>query len=117
FRCSYHSCNIRLFFESSGEPRDLHSFPTRRSSDLGAACGACECRDGRRAAQPLARHPRGAPRACPCGTRDRGRDRPTARADRRPDRKSTRLKLQSLAYLVCRLLLEKKKKINTNKYQ
>src|SRR2546425_7814964 len=26
------------------------------------------------------------------------------------DRKSTRLKLQSLAYLVCRLLLEKKKK-------
>src|SRR5687767_15263709 len=32
------------------------------------------------------------------------------------DRKSTRLKLQSLAYLVCRLLLEKKKKtkkINT----
>src|SRR2546425_11561303 len=28
------------------------------------------------------------------------------------DRKSTRLELQSLAYLVCRLLLEKKKKKN-----
>src|SRR5687767_15776981 len=31
------------------------------------------------------------------------------------DRKSTRSELQSLAYLVCRLLLEKKKKININK--
>src|SRR2546425_9361373 len=30
------------------------------------------------------------------------------------DRKSTRLELQSLAYLVCRLLLEKKKKTNQN---
>src|SRR6185437_16901282 len=30
------------------------------------------------------------------------------------DRKSTRSELQSLAYLVCRLLLEKKKKNNKN---
>ena len=29
------------------------------------------------------------------------------------DRKSTRLNLQSQAYLVCRLLLEKKKKMHT----
>src|SRR3712207_7813507 len=37
------------------------------------------------------------------------------RRDRRvrEDRKSTRLKLQSRQYLVCRLLLEKKKKKNT----
>src|SRR2546425_5158429 len=35
---------------------------------------------------------------------------PHARGDRSRDRKSTRLNSRSLAYLVCRLLLEKKKK-------
>src|SRR5205823_14358837 len=34
--------SLRFFFYSHGHPRDLHSFPTRRSSDLRApARGAC----------------------------------------------------------------------------
>src|SRR5690606_40505568 len=30
------SCCLLSFFSSYGDPRDLHSFPTRRSSDLSA---------------------------------------------------------------------------------
>src|SRR3989338_6710875 len=44
----FHLLYSILFFERSGAPRDLHSFPTRRSSDLrfarGGTCrtaGAC----------------------------------------------------------------------------
>src|SRR3712207_7348786 len=43
---------------------------------------------------------------------ERRRGRGVARP--RQDRKSTRLELQSRQYLVCRLLLEKKKKKNSN---
>src|SRR5437899_5961816 len=32
--CAVHACGVWLFFEWSGDHRDLHSFPTRRSSDL-----------------------------------------------------------------------------------
>src|SRR5688572_32502241 len=32
---------LSLFFSSPGDPRDLHSFPTRRSSDLIALDHAC----------------------------------------------------------------------------
>src|SRR5439155_26997972 len=32
--CSAHPTPSSFFFSSSGAPRDLHSFPTRRSSDL-----------------------------------------------------------------------------------
>src|SRR5689334_25444666 len=32
---SHSSCCASFFFYSSGNHRDLHSFPTRRSSDLG----------------------------------------------------------------------------------
>src|SRR2546425_9779259 len=42
-----------------------------------------------------------------------GHERAAFGAERRRDRKSTR-ELQSLAYLVCRLLLEKKKKKKNN---
>src|SRR5690606_41448198 len=36
--CSRHSISFRsFFFQSSGDFRDLHSFPTRRSSDLWGA--------------------------------------------------------------------------------
>src|SRR5699024_12416144 len=34
------SVSLLFFFSCAGDPRDLHSFPTRRSSDLGAARGA-----------------------------------------------------------------------------
>src|SRR6185312_16870173 len=43
------------------------------------------------------------------------RPRPCRRAPRRVDRKSTRLKLQSRSDLVCRLLLEKKKKVGVRR--
>src|SRR5205823_9231296 len=93
-------------------PRDLHSFPTRRSSDLDA-------RPARRL--PLVREPElhGRARAADGEVaadrlhapsvslvRDLGRDRRDRRRLRSEEHTS---ELQSLAYLVCRLLLEKKK--------
>src|SRR5262245_62550260 len=35
-----HRARQLFFFYGSGHPRDLHSFPTRRSSDLGASFAA-----------------------------------------------------------------------------
>src|SRR2546425_4266326 len=58
----------------------------------------------RRAAPPLGR--RGRVRRSPRGRR--GRPRPSGRRRRRSEEHTS--ELQSLAYLVCRLLLEKKKK-------
>src|SRR5947209_13487155 len=73
------------FFWGCGGLRDLHSFPTRRSSDLGSPGrddGPGILRSG------AARHPRRA-------------------LDRRSEEHTS--ELQSRQYLVCRLLLEKKK--------
>src|SRR3712207_7592504 len=53
---------------------------------------------------------RGADHALPAARRGTG----LRRLSDRGDRKSTRLNLQSRQYLVCRLLLEKKKKKKTN---
>src|SRR5947199_2314289 len=47
-RCSF------FFFYSYGDHRDLHSFPTRRSSDLGERVGV---HDARRCAQQSERAP------------------------------------------------------------
>src|SRR5205823_9170353 len=97
--------------------RDLHSFPTRRSSDLGGAFGPT-----RRWAspQPVSRAVSG---ECVRAEEARGDADPgewrrgvPARGDcaarpRRPRRGRSEehtSELQSLAYLVCRLLLEKK---------
>src|SRR5437879_9348032 len=73
------SFSLLFFFSCYGVHRALHSFPTRRSSDLPTRC------PGRRA-------------------------RP-ADGSRRPDGRSEEhtSELQSPMYLVCRLLLEKKK--------
>src|SRR5205807_4189880 len=86
-----------FFFSSSAHPQYLHSFPTRRSSDLrpardaGAAAIVFLSRNGRfrgsRTVQP-------------------GRQR-SARATRSEEHTS---ELQSPCNLVCRLLLEKKKR-------
>src|SRR5437762_8797249 len=70
-----------FFFFWHGDLGDLHSFPTRRSSDLSV----------RRAGRPARR------RAAPRG------------ADLRPRSEEHTSELQSPMYLVCRLLLEKKK--------
>src|SRR5215203_374675 len=77
-----------FFFKGYGDHRDLHSFPTRRSSDL-TARDAGHHRLRRRAPY-------------------RGGDRrASAQAVRSEEHTS---ELQSRQYLVCRLMLEKKKK-------
>src|SRR5438067_8791484 len=81
-----------FFFYYYGDHRDLHSFPTRRSSDLALARG---------------RTPIGLVTKGPMVVRDR--ERPSAlRSEEHTS------ELQSRFDLVCRLLLEKKKGKNTN---
>src|SRR5437763_6014697 len=71
-----------FFFDCAGDHRDLHSFPTRRSSDLAAT----------------------APRArATCATTSCAAS-PCSRSEEHTS------ELQSPMYLVCRLLLEKKKR-------
>src|SRR5205823_13033201 len=105
-----------LFFSHSyGDPRVLHSFPTRRSSDLGDAP-----RGSTAPARARSRRPR-APRTRASCEPEQARDllleevdlvaglaevREQAQVARSEEHTS---ELQSLAYLVCRLLLEKKK--------
>src|SRR5437762_9036989 len=83
-----------LFFKSHGAPRDLHSFPTRRSSDLPGQ-GPLECAEegGRRRVEVAPQH------VAVEGVDDRSEEHTS--------------ELQSPMYLVCRLLLEKKKNENT----
>src|SRR6266487_6909100 len=81
----------RFFFEGYGDHRDLHSFPTRRSSDLRHADGgaailvpAAKVHDARLKLASL---------GLPKGSRS----------------EEHTSELQSPVHLVCRLLLEKKK--------
>src|SRR5438552_13388062 len=73
-----------FFFQGYVDHLDLHSFPTRRSSDLGAAPPGLGARRARSEAAP--RLPLGPPRS-----------------------EEHTSELQSPDHLVCRLLLEKKK--------
>src|SRR5690348_17630208 len=82
-----------FFFYLYGDHRDLHSFPTRRSSDLTS---------DRNSAFPMHRPLRRLVRNS--GARDRNRSG-AARSEEHTS------ELQSPVHLVCRLLLEKKKKI------
>src|SRR5436189_680555 len=90
-------CALPLFFYCYGHIRHLHSFPTRRSSDL----SSCSCmfqaqsRPGR-----LEKMPHLCP-YCPSARRFRSWTRSEEHTS----------ELQSPMYLVCRLLLEKKKRI------
>src|SRR5438094_2928007 len=87
-RAIFHApSHVAFFFYKYGHHRDLHSFPTRRSSDLRTRC-------------------------CAWSTSSGSRSSSTAW----PDRKSTRLELQSPYDLVCRLLLEKKKRASQRGY-
>src|SRR5437764_3390544 len=96
-----------------GAPRDLHSFPTRRSSDLPHEPGV---RGGGRQADPREQEVGG---VVPEGHRQvlaaEEERHPRHRAEggrgglRRRSEEHTS-ELQSPMYLVCRLLLEKKKK-------
>src|SRR5438132_10139622 len=82
-------CLFDYLFEGYGSHRDLHSFPTRRSSDLDDDRSRKQERDlDRRVRKRAAR----------------------ARAPRRAGRSEEHTsELQSHSDLVCRLLLEKKK--------
>src|SRR5205814_9973995 len=102
------STHSPLFSSCSADPRHLHSFPTRRSSDLERGwlnpphkshlCAACGTiwrpadveTEGVAAIQSKGQHDTWIP--------------PTRRSEEHTS------ELQSLRHLVCRLLLEKKKK-------
>src|SRR5207245_10814731 len=69
--------SVYLFASSGAHPLDLHSFPTRRSSDLVAAClpMSRERGDGRR----CSRGSRAARKSSQLGVRSASRDRKSTR--------------------------------------
>src|SRR5687768_18079265 len=79
-----------MFFQSYGLHRDLHSFPTRRSSDLA----------------PTTTSPVSVPTQ---GTAPVAEPGAAARSEEHTS------ELQSRLHLVCRLLLEKKKRLSVSK--
>src|SRR5437764_12003276 len=86
----------QYFFQWYDDHRYLHSFPTRRSSDLGDRARRAAGWLGGRARRPH--------------RRDEGahRETPVRPSGSRSEEHTS--ELQSPMYLVCRLLLEKKKK-------
>src|SRR5438094_3750401 len=95
----YGFLSLLFFFYSSANHRDLHSFPTRRSSDLRPR------RSLRRAKAPQRARWR-----APALGRCRAKGRPPVRRAPRARSEEHTSELQSPYDLVCRLLLEKKKK-------
>src|SRR5690348_17941746 len=93
---SVRASNRKYSARYGGGPRDLHSFPTRRSSDLRFAGGAAA---SRRSSSSTASATSSACSAV--GTACRRRPR-----GRRSEEHTS--ELQSPVHLVCRLLLEKK---------
>src|SRR5947209_15711315 len=87
-----------FFFYGSRDHPHLHSFPTRRSSDLAAACGfyLAIVRSGTLLPLPSPSNVRQGPKFHEKGRRDSSRS------------EEHTSELQSRQYLVCRLLLEKK---------
>src|SRR3712207_8650184 len=100
-----------FLFYGSATHRDLHSFPTRRSSDLDAAVPG----EAGRALQAGGAERRGY--CAPPGGQERAGDEDEGAPPRRlperdgegPRSEEHTSELQSRQYLVCRLLLEKKK--------
>src|SRR5207249_10013114 len=95
------SFSLLSFFYSHPDPRHLHSFPTRRSSDLNTTT---ETASDRIALRPAASRADG-------GTARAGAARWRHHSTWAPARSEEHTsELQSRFDLVCRLLLEKKKK-------
>src|SRR5205807_9720713 len=95
---------LSFFFYSSGPPRDLHSFPTRRSSDLGVLAAVACNTDGWTNASPTSTNAQvRIARASAQKAWRRGRWTQYRSEEHTSE-------LQSPCNLVCRLLLEKKKK-------
>src|SRR5262245_64670213 len=80
---------VLLFFSGYAAHRDLHSFPTRRSSDLARSAAWRRKRKG------------------PIEPASRVASQPPGEGRARSEEHTS--ELQSLRHLVCRLLLEKKK--------
>src|SRR5436853_6040881 len=93
FHVSQYFNQNSFFFHGSDDLRDLHSFPTRRSSDLRSPSRGRARRGGRA---------RSRPGRSACGRSPAGRARPSLISEEHTS------ELQSLRHLVCRLLLEKK---------
>src|SRR5699024_12433284 len=89
--CSSHARHHFFCFQPSAHPRDLHSFPTRRSSDLNGQAG----RQRRGTAAQRHQHAH------------QGRSQRKRHQLGRSEEHTS--ELQSRFDLVCRLLLEKKK--------
>src|SRR5439155_14799922 len=104
--CSYprsHSESFLFFFYCYRHPPDLHSFPTRRSSDLTRRDPLQSSgRFHRGQSRPTRRESRSLRTVGPAPLRFRG-------WARRSEEHTS--ELQSRGHLVCRLLLEKKKNI------
>src|SRR5207253_10214371 len=102
---------LSFFFYCYVYPCDLHSFPTRRSSDLDVRALSSRlplCRGSQILLRALVRHDllqQGPRIRCPARAQRRARRR------RRRSEEHTS-ELQSRGHLVCRLLLEKKNKYN-----
>src|SRR5437660_8182487 len=101
---------MSFFFYCTGDRRDLHSFPTRRSSDLKAtaafAVAACADADVRAKGEQLLPLPK---------SKD-GKALPpiSELVDKKGDRKSTRLNSSHVAISYAVFCLKKKKKKLTN---
>src|SRR5438552_8305773 len=95
---------LQFFFYRSHDLRDLHSFPTRRSSDLGRPWRF----RSRCASSP------GGKRASAASSRTKSALRSTASPRGRSEEHTS--ELQSPDHLVCRLLLEKKKSTTYGRY-
>src|SRR5438132_11419676 len=103
FLCSL-SCN------GSGYTRYLHSFPTRRSSDLTARSSPFSWRSRVARRRRPTDHDRGAVAALAAlAAAPRGARRAPPRPDEAARSEEHTSELQSHSDLVCRLLLEKKK--------
>src|SRR5437764_11761152 len=92
-----------FFFHSSGDHRDLHSFPTRRSSDLWSA--PWSHRSAPSSGSSWCSCTRQSPGSCQCRCSLSGR--------RRRDRKSTRLNSSHRCISYAVFCLKKKKKIQS----
>src|SRR5207302_7138702 len=106
-------CRLFLFFSySPRHHRPLPSFPTRRSSDLD------RCRSSRVSRATRLRPPAGAPpdpdAPSTRAPRPRMQRRPVPRSVESSRSEEHTSELQSRENLVCRLLLEKKKKKHIN---
>src|SRR5687768_17906824 len=100
----YPTLSFLFFFYCSGAHRDLHSFPTRRSSDLRPSTTAPP------PSSPPARTPGTASASPPATASPPSRSWPPRGGEAVARSEEHTSELQSRLHLVCRLLLEKKKK-------